>query len=57
MTNTFFKPDDIILLLGAGASVDAELPDSHQMVEKIESLVSSINPEWQQFENLYRLYP
>ena len=54
MTNIFFKPDDIILLLGAGASVDAEIPDSNEMVKKIELLVSGLNPEWHRFENLYR---
>ena len=53
MSRTAFKRDEIILLLGAGASVDAGVPDSNSMVEKIQISVSSNDPDWSHFRDLY----
>ena len=46
--------NEIILLLGAGASVEAGIPDSTEMVQEIENLVSSENSDWNCFRDLYR---
>ncbi len=54
MATTIFKRDEIILLLGAGASVEAGIPDSNHMVREIESIVSGEAPEWSRFKDLYR---
>lgn len=45
-----FKKDEIILLLGAGASVDAGIPHSAQMVAEIEK---ELEGEWRKFKDLY----
>ncbi len=52
MAMTVFGPDEIVVLLGAGASVDAEIPDSNKMVQEIERLVTS-DDRWSQFKDLY----
>ena len=54
MATTFFKRDEIILLLGAGASVEAGIPDSNEMVRKIERLVTGEDDQWNRFRELYR---
>ena len=54
MAATIFKRDEIILLLGAGASVEAGIPDSNDMVREIENIVSGEAPEWSRFKDLYR---
>ena len=55
MAAPVFKRDEIILLLGAGASVEAGIPDSSKMVQKIEELVSDDdNRDWSGFRDLYR---
>ena len=54
MAATVFKRNEIILLLGAGASVEAGIPDSNRMVQEIESLVSSGDGTWSKFRDLYR---
>ena len=54
MATTVFKRNEIILLLGAGASADADIPDSNSMVQEIEKLVSGIDPKWSKFKDLYR---
>ena len=54
MATTVFKQNEIILLLGAGASVDAGIPDSVNMVRKIHDAVSEENTEWGRFRDLYR---
>lgn len=51
--HTTFGPDEIVLLLGAGASVEAGIPDSKKMVQEIERLVAH-DAEWLEFEDLYR---
>lgn len=51
-TAPIFKRDEIILLLGAGASVEAGVPDSNEMVREIQRLVSC-DPKWTRFRDLY----
>ena len=53
MSTTVFKRDEVILLLGAGASVEAGIPDSRNMIEEIEKLISS-KPDWRKYKELYR---
>lgn len=45
-----FKENEIVVLLGAGASVDAGIPNSPKMIENVEQLVES---EWSDFKLLY----
>jgi hypothetical protein len=49
---TQFKQDDIVILLGAGASADAGIPTSAEMILKIEAKLSS-DADWQPFRDLY----
>ena len=53
MATTLFKQDEIILLLGAGASVEAGIPDSRKMIDEIGTLVET-KPEWSKFKEIYR---
>src|SRR5438132_12591639 len=43
---------DIIFLLGAGASVDADIPASGEMIVRIEDLLSR-DDEWKDYRRLY----
>ena len=52
MASTVFKRDEVILLLGAGASVEAGIPDSTEMVRKVEELID-VHEEWKRYESLY----
>lgn len=54
MANTVFKHNEIIVLLGAGASVEAGIPDSMEMVRQIEDKVSGNDPRWARYRELYR---
>jgi len=45
-----FRKDEVIVLLGAGASVDAGIPHSAAMVEEIEQALAG---KWSNFRNLY----
>src|SRR5205823_2225812 len=45
-----FKRDEILVLLGAGASVEAGIPASRDMVSRIEKLLQD---EWSQYRDLY----
>lgn len=45
-----FGKDKLILLLGAGASCDAGMRNSFQMINEIETLLES---DWKQFRDLY----
>lgn len=45
-----FRKDEVIVLLGAGASVDAGIPHSAAMVREIEA---SLRKEWCVFKDLY----
>lgn len=51
-----FRNDDVIILLGAGASVEAKLLASMDMTRKLEDYVSSNNPrgKWTKYKNLYK---
>lgn len=49
-----FKTDEIIILIGAGASADAGIPVSSDMVERIEYLIKT-NADWKNFEDIYYL--
>lgn len=46
------KGDNILFLLGAGASFEADIPISFQMVDQIEKLIASDN-EWKKYRDLY----
>lgn len=46
------RSKDIIFLLGAGASAEAGIPTSAQMIDKIENLLAT-SPEWKSFYPLY----
>ena len=48
-----FRAGEVILLLGAGASVDANIPDSQSMVEQVEARVQASDSEWGKYESLY----
>lgn len=52
MARALFKQNEIIVLLGAGASVEAGIPDSSEMVRRIEELVAS-DSDWKEFRDLY----
>ena len=52
MASIAFKRDEIILLLGAGASVEAGIPDSNAMVKKVAELIRG-NDDWECYESLY----
>ena len=54
MPNTVFKHNEVIVLLGAGASVEAGIPDSNRMVQEIEDLISGDDQKWSRFRDLYR---
>jgi hypothetical protein len=47
-----FKRDEIVILLGAGASVDAGIPHSQRMVEEVEKLLVDDN-SWEKYKKLY----
>jgi len=49
-TLTTFKKDEVIVLVGAGASVDAGIPHSAHMVQQIEALIAH---EWKEYCDLY----
>lgn len=46
------KGEDVLFLFGAGASVDASIPMSNQMVNHIEKLISE-KEDWQPYKDLY----
>lgn len=47
-----FRQNDIIILLGAGASLEAGIPTSIKMIGNIEELLIS-DKEWQPYKKLY----
>lgn len=49
-----FKKDEIIFLLGAGASFEAGIPIAPKMIEEVEELIQ-IDTDWQKFKELYFL--
>jgi len=50
--NIEIRSEDLVFLLGAGASKKAGIPISSGMVEKVEALLKS-DPEWKSFQDLY----
>ena len=46
------RSEDIVFLLGAGASVDAKIPMSAHMINEIETLLSE-DEDWKPFHDLY----
>ena len=46
------RSNDVIVLLGAGASAKAGIPVSGKMNEDIEEFLR-VRPDWQDFANLY----
>ena len=52
MATTVFKRDEVVLLLGAGASVEAGIPDSSKMIDEIQDLVSN-DADWSRYRELY----
>lgn len=47
-----FRQNDIIILLGAGASLEAGISTSIRMIKDIEELLIS-RSEWQPYKKLY----
>lgn len=45
--------DEVVLLLGAGASYDAGIPISSRMISIVEELLQDDNREWKVFKELY----
>ena len=43
-----FKQDEIVILIGAGASVQAKMPDSSTMIRKVEDLIEN-DGNWSKF--------
>ena len=52
MARTTFKHDELVVLLGAGASVEAGIPDSNEMVRRVEHETS--RGAWKEYLGLYR---
>src|SRR5437867_3717228 len=46
------RSSEIVFLVGAGASADAGIPISSQLILEIEKLLSD-NPDWTDFRDLY----
>lgn len=50
------KQDEIIIILGAGASADAGIPVTSKMVKDVEEFIgNNEDKDWSQFKNLYYL--
>ncbi|MDE2826816.1 MAG: SIR2 family protein [Bacteroidota bacterium] len=54
MAKTIFKHNEIIIFLGAGASVEAGIPDSQDMLRQIEKKICSEDENWSRHRDLYR---
>lgn len=52
MAQTTFKHDELVVLLGAGASIEAGIPDSNEMVRRVER--ETTKGGWQDYQQLYR---
>ncbi|OQA89173.1 MAG: hypothetical protein BWY28_01211 [bacterium ADurb.Bin236] len=46
-----FKKDEVVFLLGAGASVEAGIPASRNMIDSLEELLK--NDSWKKYTSLY----
>lgn len=49
---TTFRKDEVLVLLGAGASVEADIPHSGQMIREIEESLK-VGSKWADFAELY----
>ena len=49
----FRRSYDLAVLLGAGASFDADIPHSRSMIEDIQARVTSNDQNWNRFRDLY----
>ncbi len=49
-----FRRNEVLVLLGAGASVKAGVPHAAAMIKEIETLVESGARDWSEFRELYR---
>lgn len=47
-----FKEKEIMIILGAGASVEAGIPHSNKMIEELEELVTN-DSKWKNLHDLY----
>ena len=54
MISNMFRANEIIVLLGAGSSVDAGIPDSNEMIKRIETAIANDSLPWAEFRELYR---
>jgi hypothetical protein len=45
--------DEVILLLGAGASYDAGIPISSRMISNVEELLQDNTSKWEPYKELY----
>lgn len=52
-THNFLDSDSVIIILGAGASVDAKIPHASKMVENLEKILN--NEEYKKEKDLYLL--
>lgn len=48
-----FKRDELVFLLGAGASVEADVPHSRDMIARVETLLAGDDDEWRNYAPLY----
>jgi hypothetical protein len=48
-----FKQDEVVVLLGAGASIEANMPDSTSMIRNVEELVNEQRGKWSEYRPLY----
>ena len=46
------KENNIVFLLGAGCSKEADIPISNEMVNKVENLLNE-NSDWKPYKDLY----
>lgn len=47
-----FKQNEIIILIGAGASIEANMPDSTSMLRRVETLIDK-DRKWSEYRSLY----
>ena len=48
-----FKRDEIVILIGAGASIEAEIRDSTSMIRQVEELIDDKESGWNKYRQLY----
>lgn len=50
---TTFRRNDIMVLLGAGASIEAGIPHSAKMTQEVERLIADDRSAWSEYRSLY----